>query len=112
MAKPKKLKAKFLSFKVKNAIVKRQSGITKKAEVYGKIKTTNNKGVVDITMIPPKPAKEATSRALYGKARESNTVNFNWFYTVLKSTKEGTYRVEGILRENEKQRRVTNFRVA
>lgn len=110
MAKTKKPKPKFLTFKVIPKVVKRPRAERKIVQVRGTVKTTSNKQVVDITLIPPK-GKILRSTARYLTGRRSDVVSFYWPYPIHKHSELYTYTVKGKLRENRNQKRTETFRV-
>lgn len=110
MAKPKKPKAKFLTFKISPKIRKQPRSTTKPVTVSGTIRTTSRKQVVNITLTPPK-GKKIKTKAWYAKTARHNIVKFQWKYGVSKNKDTGTYHVRAVLRENIKQARSGTFRV-
>ena len=111
MAKPKKTKAKFLTFKiVPKAIKQPRTGIIKPVTVSGTIRTTSKKQFVEITLTPPK-GKKLKTKTWYAKTSIANTVKFEWKYGISKNKDIGKYHVKAVLNENKKQVRAGTFTV-
>jgi len=110
MAKTEKLKAKFLTFKILPKVIKIPNSGIKPVTASGTIRTTSNKQVVDITLIPLK-GKIVKAKARYAKTPKANIIKFQWKYGINKDSKVGTHKVRAVLRENKKQIRSDTFRV-
>ena len=110
MAKPKKPKAKFLTFKIIPKVIKQPRTGIKPVTMSGTIRTTSSKQVVDITLTPPK-GKKVKAKAYYAKTPRHNIRKFGWKYGVSKNKDAGRYHVRAVLRENRKQVRAETFRV-
>jgi len=110
MTKPKKTKAKYLTFNISPKVIKRPRTGIKPVNVQGTIRTTATKNVVDITLTRPK-GKKVKAKSWYAKTARYNIVKFQWKYGVGVNKNLGTYKVRAVLHENKKQVRAGTFRV-
>ena len=110
MTKPKKPKAKFLTFKIVPKVIKQPRTRIKPVTVSGTVRTTSRKQIVNITLTPPK-GKKIKTKAWYAKTARHNIVKFQWKYGVSKNKDVGRYHVRVVLHENNKQVRSDTFRV-
>jgi len=108
MAKPKKTKAKFLTFKIVPKAIKQPKIGIKPVTVSGTIRTTSKKQFVEITLTPPK-GKKLKTKTGYAKTSRAKTVKFEWKYGISKNKDIGRYHGRAVVRENKKQVRAGTF---